>query len=231
MALQHRGEVMGGLGPMLVLLQKGDRRTLQWRIAAASLLPGAWVVLLLPSWTLLHWQPGMLFDGGSSLREMITTVVDASLYQLNPHFANLIVFAVMNAIRPFLIPTLCGVAVVQLVLILAILRKKPDEHARNLAGAHWLRCCPSPYFLLCLRLTYFKEWQYQEDVQRGYDVVAWYNHNRAIDNVEVSWFYYEHSDFYRALSGRENFASFTNSGNLTHPAGQAALRSERRLRT
>ena len=59
---------------------------------------------------------------------------------------------------------------------------------------------------MCLRLTYFKEWQYQEDVNRGYDVVAWYNHNRAVENVEVSWYYYGAFRFYRALSGRENFA-------------------------
>lgn len=256
-------------------------RKLRWQILAASLLPGALVVVLLPSWTLLHWIPGFLFDGGTSLREMIRTVVAASLYQLNPRFANPLVFAGMDAIKRYLIPTLCAVAVVQLLLILSDRVWKRDERARKQLTvgalcfgallisllvhqvAYWLFHLLMPrnrtaifvaplvtlaigavasvrpssvasrwgraaliamlsltalYFLLCLRLTHFREWQYQEDVKRGYYVVAWYNHNRAIDNIEVSWFYYGAFEFYRALSGRENFTSLTNSGSLTHPS-------------
>lgn len=256
------------------------RPGLKRRILAAAILPGTAVVLLLPAWTLLHWQPGMLFDGGSSLREMIQTSVQASLFQLNPQLANPLVYAVLDAIKPFLIPTLCGLAIVQLILILIGFRRRRDQHARKLLAVSALcfgalvicmlahqaayllfhllmprnrtalfvaplvtitigaiasvearsresRLCRGAllgvlsltalYFLMCLRLTYFKEWQYQEDVNRGYDVVAWYNHNRAVENVEVSWYYYGAFRFYRALSGRENFASFTNSGNFTHP--------------
>ena len=72
------------------------------------------------------------------------------------------------------------------------------------------------YFVMCLRLTHFREWQYQEDVKSGYDVVAWYNHNRGVDNVEASWFYYGAMRFYGELSGRETL-EFTNSGNYNHP--------------
>jgi hypothetical protein len=261
-------------------LQTPAPRPMYWRIAAAGLVPGALVVLLLPAWTLLHWQPGMLFDGGTSLGEMLKTVFEASLFQLNSHFANPIVLPVMSKIRRFLFPAACAIAVIQLGLILANRRKALDERARKLLTigalcvgtiviamllhqiAYWLFHLLMPrnrtamfvaplvtiaigavasirpyssssrvlrralvltlsltalYFLLCLRLTYFREWQYQQDVQRGYDVLAWYNHNRAIDNVEVSWYYYGAFRFYQTLSGREHFASLTNSGNFTHP--------------
>jgi hypothetical protein len=254
-------------------------RTLQRRVLAASLLPGLLVILLLPSWTLLHWQPGLLFAGGTSLRNTIHTVVEASLYQLNPRLANPYVYAVLDAIKRFLLPTLCGLAVVELALIILGSRSERDERSRKLlvVGAlcfgtlaisllahrlayhffhllmpenrtaifvaplvtltigaiasvrphsHASRWCRGAllatlsltalYFVMCLRLTHFREWQYQEDVKTGYDVVAWYNHNRAVDNVEASWFYYGAMRFYRELSGRETL-EFTNSGNYTHP--------------
>ena len=254
-------------------------RRLKWQILAASILPGSLVVLLLPSWTLLHWEPGFLFAGVKSLRETIQSVVEASVYEPNPQLANPLVYPVLNAIKPFLIPALCGLAFLQLVLILVEFRKH-DERARKLlavgavclgALASWLLlhqaaysffrllmpvsrtavfvaplctlaigvCVSIPshsraakwcrrvllatlsltalYFVMCLRLTHFKEWQYQEDVKRVYDVIAWYNHNRGVENVETSWFYFGALNFYRELSGRETLAPFTNSGNQPHP--------------
>ena len=107
-------------------------RTLQWQVLAASLLPGLLVILLLPSWTLLHWQPGLLFAGGRSLRNTIQTVVEASLYQLNPRLANPYVYAAFDAIKPFLLPTLCGLAVVQLALIRLGFRNERDQRSRKL---------------------------------------------------------------------------------------------------
>jgi len=41
-------------------------------------------------------------------------------------------------------------------------------------------CALACWNLLCLRLEYFYEWRYQQDVQAAYDVVAWYNRNRGI---------------------------------------------------
>jgi hypothetical protein len=260
--------------------QTPDRRKLEWQVAAASILPGALAILLLPSWTLLHWEPGVLSDGGTSLRETIRSVVEASLYQLNPQVANPIVYGFLNAVKPFLIPTLCGLAVLQLVLILVGGGREHDERVRKLlaVGAVCLGalaicfllhqaayslfhlliprnrtaifvaplatlaigviasipprsevarfgrgallaafCITALYFVMCLRLTHFKEWQYQEDVKRAYDVVAWYNHNRGVENVEVSWYYYGALRFYGEVSGRETLASLTTSGNSSHP--------------
>jgi hypothetical protein len=66
------------------------------------------------------------------------------------------------------------------------------------------------YYVMCLRLTYFNEWQYQEDVKRVYDVVAWYNHNRGVRDAEVGWQYDGALNFYRDMSGRESLLPFTS---------------------
>lgn len=67
----------------------------------------------------------------------------------------------------------------------------------------------SGYYLACLRLSYFKEWQYQQDIDKVYEVVAWYNHNRCIKDVEVGWRYHGAMMFYRSMSGRESLAEFS----------------------
>ena len=74
------------------------------------------------------------------------------------------------------------------------------------------------YFVFCLRLTYFREWQYQADLKKVYDVVACYNHSRNVRDVETGWWYHGGSNFYRMLSGRETFAPFTSS--QPHPSGR-----------
>ena len=70
------------------------------------------------------------------------------------------------------------------------------------------------HYIMCLRLTYFNEWQYQEDVKRVYDVIAWYNHNRGVRDVEVGWQYDGALTFYREMSGRETLLPFTNHAAL-----------------
>jgi hypothetical protein len=66
------------------------------------------------------------------------------------------------------------------------------------------------YYIGCMRLTYFREWQYQEDVKRVYEVVAWYNHARGVRDVEVNWAYEGALNFYREMSGRESLLPLTN---------------------
>ena len=134
--------------------QSPVRRTLQWQVLAASLLPGLLVILLLPSWTLLHWQPGLLFAGGRSLRNTIQTVVEASLYQLNPRLANPYVYAAFDAIKPFLLPTLCGLAVVQLALIRLGFRNERDQRSRKLLAVGVLCFGTLAISLLAHRLAY-----------------------------------------------------------------------------
>ncbi len=75
------------------------------------------------------------------------------------------------------------------------------------------------YFLLCLRLTYFKEWSWGADVKSVYSVLAYYNHNYCIDKVASSWHYVAALNVYRELSGRETIAQFTSAP--AYPSGRA----------
>ena len=59
------------------------------------------------------------------------------------------------------------------------------------------------YFLLCLRLTYFKEWQWDAEVKDAYPVLARYNHEAGVTDVGSDWMYVASLNFYRATSGKE----------------------------
>jgi hypothetical protein len=71
-------------------------------------------------------------------------------------------------------------------------------------------CILSIYHLFSLRLTYFGEWEYQSDLKQAYAVVACYNHEHNVRNVEASWYYDSGMNFYRLLSGRETFGPFSS---------------------
>jgi hypothetical protein len=81
--------------------------------------------------------------------------------------------------------------------------------------SRWLRrgtvaafCCLACYFVLCLRLTYFQEWQWDADAKDVYAVLARYNHTYGITDVGTSWYYTSTLNYYRAESKKENFAEF-----------------------
>ena len=78
----------------------------------------------------------------------------------------------------------------------------------------------SIYYVLCLRLTYFKEWSWDADVNRIYPVVAWYNHTYGVTDVASSWLYSSSLNFYRLQSGRESLDEIP--GQL-RPSGAHAL--------
>jgi 4-amino-4-deoxy-L-arabinose transferase-like glycosyltransferase len=61
------------------------------------------------------------------------------------------------------------------------------------------------YFLFCLRLNYFKEWDWDADVNRIYPVLAWYNHTYGTIDIASEWRYGSSLNFYRLQSGRESF--------------------------
>lgn len=74
------------------------------------------------------------------------------------------------------------------------------------------------YFLLCLRLSYFKEWKWNSDTDKLYSVLASYNHACGLKDVAVSWRYDASLNYYRDASGRETFPKFPHSDTL--PAGK-----------
>lgn len=72
-------------------------------------------------------------------------------------------------------------------------------------------CVVSFYYLFCTRLMYFEEWDYQADLNPAYKVVACYNHERNVQDVEVSWYYHAGMNFLRLASGRETFGPFSST--------------------
>jgi len=52
------------------------------------------------------------------------------------------------------------------------------------------------YFLTCLRLTYFKEWQWDSDVQKAYAVLSCLNREQNVTNFASTWPYHAPLNFY-----------------------------------
>jgi hypothetical protein len=76
------------------------------------------------------------------------------------------------------------------------------------------------YFLLCMRLQFFKEWEWDADVKDVYPVLACLNQDRGIRDVFSSWMYAASLNFYRVQSGHESLAPFD---------GEAPYRPEQRV--
>jgi hypothetical protein len=72
------------------------------------------------------------------------------------------------------------------------------------------------YFLLCSRLSYFKEWKFDADAKSLYSVLAYYNHNYGVTTIGTSWMFSSSLTFYSVFSGRESFADFM--GESPYPA-------------
>ncbi|SRR5579884_1625337 len=228
------------------------------RIAAAAILPGAVVTALLTLSTLLKWPKGQLTEGASSLRLTISSIIDSSLYRLNPEVASPLVLAALQRIRPLLFPAL---AVLVVWHAAALLHKRREDWvaefslvaaaaaagafaihaatfwafhlllpfnrtalffvplgtlaagslasvrpARSLMVLFWVF---TVYFLACLRLSYFHEWQWGQDVRSVYPVLAYYNHTYCVDRMSSNWLYAAQLNFYRRLSGHETFREFS----------------------
>lgn len=77
----------------------------------------------------------------------------------------------------------------------------------------------SIYFLLCLRLDHFREWSWDADVKRVYDVVAYYNHTYGVKRIGSSWRYSAALNYYRVASGRESLDEIL--GGPPMPSGRA----------
>jgi len=228
------------------------------RVVALCILPGLFVALLLGGYPLAHMKRGDLYYGAQSLGEMTRSLVDDSLYQLNPRFGGSL-FKVMRFLKPRMLPALAILGVCQIVVTrrlgklaaglagivtLAVLMHwaafrfdgLPLPLSRTgifllplctlLVGAiaaepagslvsRWLRrgmtavfICLACYFVLCLRLEYFKEYEYDRDVKDVYSVLARLNHNYGVTDVAASGVYASPLNFYRVASGRETFTEF-----------------------
>ena len=76
------------------------------------------------------------------------------------------------------------------------------------------------YFMLCLRVSYFKEWKWDSDTDKLYSVLADYHRACGLKDVAVNWRYNGSLNFYRVASTPEAFPSFLHI--LEYPAGKRA---------
>jgi len=53
------------------------------------------------------------------------------------------------------------------------------------------------YFLFCLRLTYFKEWRWDADVQKTYSMLTCLNRTQQVKRVTSTWSYLSALRFYQ----------------------------------
>lgn len=236
------------------------------RIGALCVLPGLFVALLLGGYTLTHMKRVDLFYGAQSLGEMTRSLVDASLYQINPRFGGSL-FKIMRFLKPRMLPALGALCVCQLVatrLDGSWRQTRTRWFAAALAGivglsvalhwlafrldhlalpmsrtgifllplctlwagviaagparsqiSQWLRrgitgvfLCLACYFVVCLRLEYFKEYEYDRDVKDVYAVLARLNHAYGVTDVAASGVYANPLNFYRVASKKETFPEF-----------------------
>jgi hypothetical protein len=241
------------------------------RILKFCILPGLFAALVICGYPLARWQKGDLNWGADSLHKMTQSLVESSLYRLDPRFARSGWYKAIDLLKPWLLPVLgilcvgqviatrldgswlqdtrarwlrrlaaalAGIAILTVLmhwlafrlvklplplgrtgiylvplctLIAGIIAAAP---ARSLAS-QWLRrsitavfICLACYFLLCLRMNYFKEWEWDADVKDVYPVLARFNHAYGVTEVGTSWFYVASLNYYRELSNRENFPEF-----------------------
>jgi hypothetical protein len=246
-----------------------------WRIAGCTALPGLFVALLLCAYPVAHFTD--LSWGAHSLKEMRQSLLQSSLYRLDPRFQ------FMSFLRSRLPPVLAVFCLFKLGATVLDGSWFEDQHARwlgrfaaGLAGMvtltvliHWLAfrvhglllplgrtgiflvplctliagaiaaapnksaasrwlgrgvnaslICLACYFLLCLRLTYFKEYEMDADVKDVYSVLARLNHAYDVRDIEATGFYVDSLNYYRALSKRETFPPFVFAG-FGPPSGEA----------
>jgi hypothetical protein len=237
-------------------------------ILTACVVPGLAVSLLICGYALFHWPTGELSYGAKSLGQMTKSIIDASLFRLDPRFGKAGLYRLMAYLKPALLPMLAIFCVLKLIVTRVEGAWLHDEHWRRmgrlaaaLAGIaslaifiHWLAFrlyqLPLPldrtaiylvpfatliagiiaavparsragiwlhrglaatiftlafYFLFCLRLTYFKEWEWNADVKDVYPVLARYNHQDGVTEIATDWWYGSPLNFYRLASGRETF--------------------------
>jgi hypothetical protein len=90
-----------------------------FRILGFCVLPGLLVTLLICGYPLAHWKSGNLWYGSQSLSEMTKSLVEPSLYQLDPRFWNPSLYRAIGHLKPWLVPllgilSLCQVLVTRL---------------------------------------------------------------------------------------------------------------------
>jgi len=234
-------------------------------------MPALLVTLFLCAPVLLQFPRKDLYYGATSLHETLSTLVDASFFELNPYLVNTLLIEALTRVRSIVLPLLGVLCVYQFLMLWLNRSRVTDVHAKWMSilgcmltgvvilslSAHWLAfrffhlllpkdrtaiyvvtlctlvvgilaAIPLPgkdvksgrialnaqlfvvsgFFLLSMRLGYFKEWRYDADVKNVYSVLAYYNHTYGIKEMVSSWMYVPSLNLYRLLSGHETISKF-----------------------
>ena len=75
-------------------------------------------------------------------------------------------------------------------------------------------------YLVCMRMTYFREWKWDLDIDRVYGVLTYYNHTCGVKQVSANWRYDAALNYYNAASRRETFAEIPST--REYPTGSGA---------
>jgi hypothetical protein len=79
------------------------------------------------------------------------------------------------------------------------------------------------YYLLCVRVDHFKEWRWDSETRRIYEILACLNHEQGVRDVISVWMYVSPLKAYHAASGQENFRSIIDLREATTPAPAYAI--------
>ena len=86
------------------------------RVLPACVLPGLLLALLICGYPVLHWQKSQLWYGATSLGQMAQSVVQPSLFQLDPRFEKAGLYQAMRYLKPVLLPLLGALCACQLLI-------------------------------------------------------------------------------------------------------------------
>jgi hypothetical protein len=78
--------------------------------------------------------------------------------------------------------------------------------------------CLACYFLLCMRLTYFKEYEWDADVKDVYAVLERLNHSYGVADIAANGFFVSPLNFYRLLDKNTTLPEFVASA--PEPSGK-----------
>jgi hypothetical protein len=76
------------------------------------------------------------------------------------------------------------------------------------------------YFLGCLRLSYFREYEWDADLKEVYPVMARLNHVYGVTDTGVAALYVAALNYYRVMSKQETFPAFKFEG-MEPPSGRS----------
>ncbi len=160
------------------------------------------------------WRASLVLVHGRSLRDLFFAAVPMAAIT-----ASLLVHWVLFRVMQIPLPQdRTGIYIVVLItLFLGILAAVPiPTRAGELSrrGLTILMVVLGSYFLLCLRVRYFKEWKWDSDTNKLYSVLAPYDQACGLRDIALNWRYDAALNYYRHAAGREALPDFPHANDL-----------------